>query len=81
MHQAGLNSQANPYRKPQARFYGRCPSCSAPNGMPCRNAEGKELAVPHFQRNTQRRHAIATAMYLYKPLEKSGMNPQKRALC
>jgi hypothetical protein len=45
----------------------RCPRCSAGPGSPCIGAEGERLPGVHFERNRQRRQAIAAAFDLYRP--------------
>lgn len=45
-----------------------CPRCQAQPGQPCRNEQGQTLAGVHFQRQAEKRKAIAAAFYLYRPL-------------
>jgi hypothetical protein len=46
----------------------RCPICSAPAGLPCRNKQGEVLSGLHFQRLTTQRSAVRAALAFYMPL-------------
>jgi hypothetical protein len=48
-----------------SRWDGRCPSCKAAQGAPCRNREGLALAGPHIQRLGSKRRAIQAALAYY----------------
>ena len=50
-----------------ANFSGHCPICGARPSAACVNKQGEKMPGVHFQRNTERRKAIAAAMYHYAP--------------
>jgi hypothetical protein len=53
----------------QLRYDSSCPQCGARAGAACRNKEGQKLPGTHFQRNSNRRRAVAAAIALYAPLQ------------
>lgn len=61
-----------PFASPRksALYSAHCPFCQAGHGQPCRNSLGQPLAGVHFQRETQKRKAIAAALYLYAPAQR-----------
>ena len=57
-----------PRPRTSALYSSRCPRCGAGYGQACRNKEGEQLPGVHFERNTERRKAIAAAFDLYRPI-------------